>query len=296
MKTTTRILLAASLLTATAMNAPAQLAQPVKAAEFLGRDVNAVDHAKVGSLKDLAIDLENGRIVEAVIAQGGFLGIDTHFVVIPVQDLAFDAAGKTAQLNVSVEKLQAAPAVDFSRWNEASTESSVENAYQYYNLVPFFKVPEHQAHNPANPTYLHLGQVERASCLLGMETINHELQRIGKVRDLIVDFPQGRVVEVIVDSGHYLGIPDELSAVPPQALHYQPDRKDLMLVATKSEITAAPHFSSRAWPVIDAVQATRVYQAYHVLPYFLPIGGNTAAPSASASDIKVKVASSTAAN
>ena len=46
---------------------------------------------------------------------------------------------------------------------------------------------------------------------------------------------------------------------------------------TKEEMSSAPHFPSRAWPDINREQATAVYQAYHVVPYFLPIGTDSAA-------------------
>ena len=107
---------------------------------------------------------------------------------------------------------------------------------------------------------------------MGTETMNHQDQRIGKLDNFMLDLPEGRVVEAIVRSGRFLGMRDELSAVPPQVLRLDADRDVLLLDTTKEALSIAPHFSSRAWPDINREQATAVYQAYHVIPYFLPIG------------------------
>jgi BON domain len=88
-------------------------------------------------------------------------------------------------------------------------------------------------------------------------------------------------------SGQFLGIKDELSAVPPQALHLSSARDFLRLDIRAGALAAAPHFPARAWPLIDREQAGQVYRAYHVVPYFLPFSLNPAAQTPVQSDAEI---------
>ena len=79
----------------------------------------------------------------------------------------------------------------------------------------------------------------------------------------------GRIVALIVSSGGFLGIGDELSAVPPTALRFNTDRDTLQLDATKEMLSNAPHFKADQWPDFGQPDyAGGVYRAYQVEPYF----------------------------
>jgi hypothetical protein len=112
-------------------------------------------------------------------------------------------------------------------------------------------------------------------------------QRIGRLADIIIDINGGRVAEVILRSGRFLGTPDELSAVPPQVLRFDDERNVLTLDTTREELGGAPHFSDRVWPQLNGAQVTEVYQAYHVVPYFLPLGRDGTARNSTASDVEI---------
>jgi len=84
-----------------------------------------------------------------------------------------------------------------------------------------------------------------------------------------VDLPSGRVVAIIVSYGGFLGMGDELSAIPPTALRFTTDRDTLQLDTSKEMLSSAPHFKANQWP--DFAQpsyASGVYRAYKVEPYF----------------------------
>jgi hypothetical protein len=84
-----------------------------------------------------------------------------------------------------------------------------------------------------------------------------------------VDLPAGRVLAVIVSSGGFLGIDNELSAVPPTALRFNTDRDTLQLDTTKETLGNAPHFKDNQWPdFAQSGYADGVYRAYNVEPYF----------------------------
>jgi hypothetical protein len=114
-----------------------------------------------------------------------------------------------------------------------------------------------------------LSQIQKASKLIGTPVNNLQEEKLGKVENMLVDLPSGRLVAIIVSSGGFLGMGDELSAVPPTALRFNTERDTLRLDASKEMLSSAPHFKANQWP--DFAQpsyAGGVYRAYKVEPYF----------------------------
>ncbi len=114
-----------------------------------------------------------------------------------------------------------------------------------------------------------LGHVQKASKLMGISVKNLQDEKLGKVENILVDLPSGRIVAIIVSSGGFLGMGDELSAVPPTALRFHTDRDTLQLDASKDQLSNAPHFKANEWPDFGQPSyADGVYRAYKVEPYF----------------------------
>lgn len=109
--------------------------------------------------------------------------------------------------------------------------------------------------------------VAKSSDIVGAEVKNLSGEKLGKVDNLIVDLKSGRVLQVIVASGGFLGLGDELSSVPPTAFLYDPAQKVLQLDVTKEAMTKAPHFKRSEWPnVADPNFESSVNRAYKVQP------------------------------
>ncbi len=114
-----------------------------------------------------------------------------------------------------------------------------------------------------------LGYVQKASKIIGTSVKNRQDEKLGQVENLLVDLSSGRIVAVIVSSGGFLGIGDELSAVPPTALRFNTDRDVLQLDASKEMLSSSPHFKANQWPDFSQpTYAAGVYRAYRVEPYF----------------------------
>src|SRR6187402_2835104 len=65
-----------------------------------------------------------------------------------------------------------------------------------------------------------LNGAAKASDLIGMTVNNYQNEKLGKVEDLAVDVESGRVLQVIMSVGGFIGIGDSLTAVPPSAFHH----------------------------------------------------------------------------
>jgi hypothetical protein len=114
-----------------------------------------------------------------------------------------------------------------------------------------------------------LGYVQRASKLMGTAVKNLQDEKLGKVEDLMVDLASGRIVAVIISSGGFIGIGDELSAVPPVALQFNAEHDTLQLNASKETLVSSPHFQASEWPDLSQPgYVGGIYRAYQVEPYF----------------------------
>jgi len=109
----------------------------------------------------------------------------------------------------------------------------------------------------------------KASELIGMNVKNRENEKVGEVKDLIVDLHSGRVAYAIVSSGGILGVGDKLVAVPARSFEYSDTDKKLVLNVDKQTLADAPRFEKDRWPdMSDLRWNTEVYQYYGQDPYW----------------------------
>ena len=86
----------------------------------------------------------------------------------------------------------------------------------------------------------------RVSKIIGSEVRNKSGDKIGDVRDLVVD-DKGTIKLAIVSTGGFLGVGDRLHAVPWDVLALGP-KDDHILDIDKAHLQAAPGFTSKTWP------------------------------------------------
>ncbi|HEV8544481.1 MAG TPA: PRC-barrel domain-containing protein [Verrucomicrobiae bacterium] len=89
---------------------------------------------------------------------------------------------------------------------------------------------------------------DKASGILGMEVRNRDNQKLGEIKDLVMDVNSGKVDYAVLSVGGFLGIGEKLIALPSGALHQAQDGEYLVLDADKSKIQAAPGFAATLWP------------------------------------------------
>jgi sporulation protein YlmC with PRC-barrel domain len=130
--------------------------------------------------------------------------------------------------------------------------------------------------NSVRSSWSSLGFVQKASKLMGASVKNLQDQKLGKVENFILDLPSGRIVAVIISSGGFLGMGNELSAVPPTALRLNAEHDTLQLDASKELLANSPHFKANQWPDLSQPEYVGgVYRAYRVEPYFTTDADNT---------------------
>jgi hypothetical protein len=154
-----------------------------------------------------------------------------------------------------------------SNWADLGQSNQVAEVYRYYGQEPYFAAVYQPNLGP--DATARLGYVQKATKLMGVSVKNVQNETLGKVEQLMVDLPAGRVVSVIMSSGGFLGMGEELSAVPPAAFQFNSEHKYLQLDVSKEALRNAPHFNAHQWPDFDQPSyAAEVYRAYQVEPYF----------------------------
>ncbi|MGZ4989008.1 MAG: PRC-barrel domain-containing protein [Limisphaerales bacterium] len=91
--------------------------------------------------------------------------------------------------------------------------------------------------------------VNKAHNLIGMEIRNRADEKLGEIKDLVVDMQTGRIAYATLSVGGFLGIGEKLIAVPTSALMAsQNSDKYLVMDASCGEIVDAPGIAQTNWP------------------------------------------------
>jgi sporulation protein YlmC with PRC-barrel domain len=107
-----------------------------------------------------------------------------------------------------------------------------------------------------------LGKIDPARKIIGRQIQTTQGQKVGELKDIVVDLESGRILYTIVSAGGFLGINDELTVVPTGAFSSSSDAR-LTIDADKQKLTAAPRFTKdREANLRDVEFAKQVYQHF----------------------------------
>ena len=112
---------------------------PVRASSIIGTDVINPKGENLGEVKEVVIDSVNGRVAYAVVAFGGFLGLGKKLFAIPFSAFDYNAINNQYVLDVSRERLEAAPGFDSDHWPTMSDETWNRDVYKYYDRPPYWE-------------------------------------------------------------------------------------------------------------------------------------------------------------
>lgn len=107
------------------------------ATSFWARTVVDQDGQLIGSICDLMLDSEHGRIAYAVVATGGFMGNGEMLFAVPWS--ALRAVGRQLVLECKCDALQSGPSFDRDHWPEAPAYRWHEWVHGYYHARPYWE-------------------------------------------------------------------------------------------------------------------------------------------------------------
>lgn len=106
----------------------------LKASDLIGKKVQDTDGKKLGSIKDLVIDPEDGSIQYAVLDFGGFLRLGDKYFAVPWEVLDMTDDQKAVVLDVRKKDLKQAPGFDKKNWPDFSSREHAIVIYKFYGV------------------------------------------------------------------------------------------------------------------------------------------------------------------
>lgn len=89
----------------------------------------------------------------------------------------------------------------------------------------------------------------RSSQLVGMEIWNHKDQKLGVIKDVVLDLNSGKVSYVVLGAGGFLGFREKLIAIPPGEFTRHSKESVLVLDTDPTTLDRMPGFAATNWPL-----------------------------------------------
>jgi sporulation protein YlmC with PRC-barrel domain len=224
-----------------------------RASKIIDQTVRNAQGEELGEVDDLIMS-RNGKIKKVVLSVGGFLGVGDRLVAVPFKSLKIDEKDEIVY-NVTKQQLENHPVLNYRR----------EGLYGYY-YQPFYQFPAYSARReyryPPPPPYgepyapfpprgkyrgefgpwewEYFPERIRMSVMLNRTVLNNRGEEVGEIDDLIIN-RNGKVEQIILSVGVFLGIDEKLVAMPFKPLKVT----DLGIVydVTMQELKNLPGFS-----------------------------------------------------
>ncbi len=112
-------------------------------------------------------------------------------------------------------------------------------------------------------------RVMSAGTLAGDRVRNSAGEDLGKIEEIMLDVPTGRVAYAVLSFGGFLGMGDKLFAIPWDALTLNERDHEFILNVDKQRLENAPGFDKDNWPdMADESFRQQIYDYYGSKPYW----------------------------
>jgi sporulation protein YlmC with PRC-barrel domain len=107
-----------------------------------------------------------------------------------------------------------------------------------------------------------------ADTLVGNDVYNQKGEKLGDIKEVMLDMRSGRVAYAVLSFGGFLGMGEKLFAVPWNALILDTKNKRFVLNVEKDRLKEAPGFDKAHWPnMADQSWAKEIHSYYGTKPY-----------------------------
>src|SRR5688500_11314524 len=104
---------------------------------LMGEDVYSTKDEDLGDIKEIMLDMNNGKIAYAVLSFGGFLGMGDKLFAVPWNALTLDTENKRFILDVEKDRLDSAPGFDKDDWPDMADPSWQNTIHSYYGTKSY---------------------------------------------------------------------------------------------------------------------------------------------------------------
>jgi sporulation protein YlmC with PRC-barrel domain len=108
-------------------------AEKVDGTAVYGRDGN-----RIGSVKTVMLEKRGGKVANAVLSAGGFLGIGEKYHSIPWSKLEYDTSLGGYRLDVTEDQLRSGPTFGENEWSTIGSREYNQRVYSHYGANPYW--------------------------------------------------------------------------------------------------------------------------------------------------------------
>ncbi|WP_310492623.1 PRC-barrel domain-containing protein [Dechloromonas sp.] len=107
----------------------------LSASSLSSDDVYNPKGEKLGSIKDLMLDIQSGKVCYAVLSFGGFLSLGEKLFAVPWSALTVDTENKRLVMDTDEERLKNAPGFDTDNWPNMADATWEKTVHGYYGTT-----------------------------------------------------------------------------------------------------------------------------------------------------------------
>jgi sporulation protein YlmC with PRC-barrel domain len=111
----------------------------LSASSLIGDAVMNSHGDDLGRLKEIMLDIDDGRIAYGVLESGGFLGMGSKLFAIPFEAFRVDQANERLVLDVDAETIQNAEGFDPNNWPDTSDLDFIARTHEHYGYSPYWE-------------------------------------------------------------------------------------------------------------------------------------------------------------
>jgi sporulation protein YlmC with PRC-barrel domain len=109
----------------------------------------------------------------------------------------------------------------------------------------------------------------KASKIFGLSVFNSQGDRMGEIKDFVIDQLFGEVSYVVMSFAGFLGLGEKWFAIPFSAFTYNLGKNEYILNIPMERLEKAPGFDADRWPRLsDEKWNFELYKYYGSLPYW----------------------------
>ncbi len=199
----------------------------------------------VGKIREMLLDLRTGELLVTLIAA-------PKSQLIPVPATSYLMASK-GHFVIGTERkaFKTAPRIPKTSVAFGLDASSLGPSFQFFNQTL------------ASSPDLHSRLLCTGTGLLGMPLLSSQRELLGKVKDIEVDLPHGRIVYLLIEPAPGVAAPDEFIALPPVLAQPDPAGRALVLASDRAHFAAGPRFTKTFWTdIVFPEMAVRICRHY----------------------------------
>jgi sporulation protein YlmC with PRC-barrel domain len=98
-------------------------------------DVYNLEGEKLGSIKEIMLDIDTGNVAYAVLSFGGFLSLGEKLFAVPWHALTVDTDNHRLVMDVDEERLKNAPGFDDDHWPDMADPTWEQTVHAFYGAA-----------------------------------------------------------------------------------------------------------------------------------------------------------------